>query len=173
MTNRTLIAISFLCASVAVPQAMAAETPPSRVAVINMQKAIKSVGDGKKAEETLRKEYEDRQKKLQAEGKKVQDAMENFRKQAMVMDEKSRAEKEAELQQQYLKLRELEARQGQEFQKRDEEISQPIVKKLRNVVTQLSKDKGYTLVIDSGNVIYGQDQDDITDEVIKRYDAKK
>jgi len=28
-------------------------------------------------------------------------------------------------------------------------------------------------VIDGGNVIYAQDQDDITAEVVKRYDGKK
>lgn len=155
--------------------AYAETAPASKVALVNMQKAIQSVGEGKKAQETLRKEWESRQKKLQEEGKKVQEAMENLRKQAMVMDEKSRREKEEQIQAQILKLREMEARQAQEFQKRDMEISEPIIKKLRSIVAAVSKERGYTLVIDGNenNVIYAQAQDDITDEVIKRYDAKK
>ncbi|MGE3260562.1 MAG: OmpH family outer membrane protein [Bacteriovoracia bacterium] len=161
--------------AVAAPSAPAASAPATttRVAMLNMQEAIKSVKEGKKAEETLRKEWEDRQKKLQADGKKIQDSMEDLRKQASIMDEKTRREKEEAIQGQIMRLREQEAKSQADFQKRDQDISKPIIEKLRTIVAQVSKEKGYTLVIDGGNVIYAQDQDDITDEVIKRYDAKK
>jgi outer membrane protein len=145
----------------------------TKVALIRMQEAIKDTKDGKKAEETLKKEIEDRQKKLQAEGEKIQKQMEDLRKQGMVMDEKSRGEKEAAIQKQVMAFEESKMRNQQEFQKRDQEISEPIIKKLRSIVAAVSKEKGYTLVIDTGSVIYANDQDDITDEVIKRYDAKK
>jgi outer membrane protein len=152
---------------------LAAGTDPSRVALVNIQEAIRNTADGKKAEQTLRKEMEEMQKKLQADGKKIQDAMEDLRKQAMVMDEKTRREKEEAIQAQILKIRESEAKNQQKFQDRDQEISQPIIKKIREIVASISKEKGYTLVIDGGNVIYAQDKDDITQEVIKRYDSKK
>ena len=99
--------------------------------------------------------------------------MEELRKQGMVMDEKSRAEKEASIQKQVMAFEESKMRNQQEFQKRDQEISEPIIKKLRSIVAQISKERGYTLVIDTGSVIYANDRDDITDEVIKRYDSKK
>ncbi|MGZ3730049.1 MAG: OmpH family outer membrane protein [Bdellovibrionota bacterium] len=148
-------------------------TAGTHVALIRMQEAIKETKDGKKAEETLKKEIEDRQKKLQAEGEKIQKAMEDLRKQGMVMDEKSRAEKESTIQRQVQGFEESKMRNQQEFQKRDQEISEPIIKKLRTIVGQIAKEKNYTLVIDTGSVIYADAQDDITDEVIKRYDAKK
>jgi outer membrane protein len=158
--------------------AFAAPTAPgtaavTRVAMLNMQEAIKGVKEGKKAEDTLRKEWEDRQKKLQADGKKIQDSMEDLRKQATIMDEKTRRQKEEAIQANIMQLREQEAKSQADFQKRDQEISKPIIEKLRTIVASVSKEKGYTLVIDGGNVIYSLDQDDITDEVIKRYDAKK
>lgn len=154
--------------------ALAADAPPStRVALVNIQEAIRSTADGKKAEATLRKEMEDMQKKMQAEGKKIQEAMEDLRKQGMVMDEKTRREKEEAIQGQIMKLREAEARNNAKFQERDQEVSQPIIKKLREIVSQIAKEKGYTLAIDGSSVIYALDQDDITKEVVKRYDAKK
>ncbi len=163
---------SLLCVTAhAAPQAGA--EAGTRVALIRMQEAIKDTADGKKAESTLKKEIEERQKKLQAEGQKIQSAMEELRKQGMVMDEKSRAEKEAAIQKQVMQFEESKMRNQQEFQKRDQEISEPIIKKLRNIVAQISKDKGYTLVIDTASVVYADAKDDITDEVIKRYDAKK
>lgn len=154
---------------------MAEAVPPStKVALIRMQQAIQSVADGKKAQDTLKKEWEDRQKKLQTDGKKVQEAMEDLRKQAMVMDEKTRREKEEAIQAKIMALRESEAKNQAEFQKKDQEISEPIIKKIRTIVASISKERGYTLVIDGneGNVIFALDQDDITSEVIKRYDKK-
>lgn len=151
----------------------APEKPATRVALIRMQEAIKDTKDGKKAETTLRKEIEDRQKRLQAEGQKIQAEMENLRKQGMVMDEKSRAEKEASIQKQVMAFEESKMRNQQEFQKRDQEISEPIIKKLRGIVSDVAKEKGYTLVIDTSSVVYAETSDDITEEVIKRYDSKK
>jgi outer membrane protein len=162
-------------ASLAGAQAATPAAPASgtHVALLNIQEAIKNVKEGKKAEETLRKEWDERQKKLQADGKKIQTSMEDLRKQGMVMDEKTRRSKEEAIQQQIMALRETEARSQAEFQKKDQEISKPILEKMRGIVATISKEKGYNLVIDGSNVIYSQDQDDITDEVIKRYDSKK
>jgi outer membrane protein len=173
--KNTLVTAAVLTLGLALvsPSNAAPEKPATRVALIRMQEAIKDTKDGKKAETTLRKEIEDRQKKLQAEGQKIQAEMENLRKQGMVMDEKSRAEKEASIQKQVMAFEESKMRNQQEFQKRDQEISEPIIKKLRGIVSDVAKEKGYTLVIDTSSVVYAETSDDITEEVIKRYDSKK
>jgi outer membrane protein len=175
MSQVNLIAIlTAICTLALMPAARAELAPGSKVAFMHMQKAIQSVGEGKKAQATLKKEWEDRKKKMETEGQKFQAAVENFRKQAMVMDEASRLKKEEELNGEMQRLQQMEQRLGQEFQKRDLEISEPIIKKIRSIVATISKEKGYTIVIDGNEntVIYAQDQDDITDEVIKRYDKK-
>ena len=151
----------------------ATESGATKIGLLNMQEAIKSVKEGKKAEETLRKEWDERQKKLQNDGKKIQDSMEDLRKQGMVMDEKTRRTKEEAIQQQIMQLRETEAKSQAEFQKRDQDISKPIIEKMRTVVAAIAKEKNITLVLDASTVIYSNSQDEITDEVIKRYDAKK
>ena len=152
-----------------------AEVAPAKVAIIDMQRAIQSVGEGKKARENLQKEWEDKQKKLQADGKKVQEKVEELRKQSMVLDDKTRRQREEAIQGEIMKLRESEMKAQMEFQGRDREVSGPIIQKIRGYVANLSKEKGYTLVIDGneGNVIFAQNTDDITDEVIKLYDGAK
>jgi outer membrane protein len=133
------------------------------------------VAEGKKAREALQKDWEAEQKRLQNEGKKIQTAMEEFRKQSMVLDEKSRQEKEEAIQKRIMELRETEAKSSSNFQKRDQEVSEPIIKKIKNLVAKLSKDRSYSLVIDGNEnvVIYSGNTDDITDDIIKLYDAKK
>ena len=163
-----------ICISLGMQKAFA-EAVPAKIATFDMARAIQSVGEGKKARETLQKEADAKQQKIASEGKKIQEAVEALRKQAAVLDEKSRQEKESSIQQQVMKLRELEAKSQTEFQNRDREISMPIVKKLRDLVTKTSKEKGYTLVLngDESMIIVGSPTDDLTDEVIKLYDGKK
>lgn len=149
-----------------------AEVAPAKLAIIDMQRAIMSVGEGKKARESLQKDWEDKQKKLQADAKKLQDKVEELRKQSMVLDEKTRREKEEGIQQEAMKMREVEMRAQMEFQNRDRDVSAPIIKKIRDLVANMSKEKGYTLVIDGneGTVIFAQNTDDITDQIVKLYD---
>ncbi len=151
-----------------------AEVTPSKIAIVNMQQAIQSVDEGKKAREILQKDWEAKQKKLADEGQKIQKAMKDLQKQSLVMDPKTLKAKEDGIQQQILALRELEAKSHQEFQKKDQEVSEPIIRKLRNLVSKISKEKGYTLVLDGNesNVIYSE-TDDITAEVVRLYDTKK
>jgi outer membrane protein len=165
---KKLLVLASLLASLS---AQAAAT--SHVGIINMQEAIRGTADGKKAESTLRKEMDDLQKKMQAEGKKIQDSMDALRKQGMVMDEKTRREKEEGIQRQIMALREQEAKNTAQFQEKDQKVSQPIIKKIRDIVAAIAKEKSLTLVIDGGNVVYADPSDDITAETIKRYDAKK
>ena len=166
-----------LAALIARSNANAAEAAESsaHIAIINMPRAIQTVAEGKKARETLQKEWEAEQKRLQGEGKKIQTAMEEFRKQSMVLDEKSRQEKEEGIQKRIMELREAEAKSSGEFQKRDQQVSEPIIKKIKNLVAQVSKQRNYTLVMDGNEnlVIYSGNTDDITDDIIKLYDGKK
>lgn len=151
-----------------------AETTPPKIGLFNMQKALQTVGEAKKAQAELKKEFEAKQKQLEAEGKKIKAAMEEFQKQSMVLDDKARQEKQEAIQQQIMKAKEMEAKFTMEFQQKDQAASLPIIEKLRKIVAQVSKEKGYTLVIDGNEntVFYNDKNDDITDAVIKIYDKK-
>ena len=156
------------------PVAVDAAKDPTRVAIFDMQEAIQTVKEGKRARATLKKEWEKRQAKLKQKEKKIQDSMEAFKKQSLVMDEKARRAKEMEIRTEMYKLQQEGMQAQQEFQKRDQQLSQPILKKLKDLVQNISKKRGYNLVLDANqsSVIYFQEQDDITEAVIKAYDKQ-
>ncbi|MBC7396991.1 MAG: OmpH family outer membrane protein, partial [Bdellovibrionales bacterium] len=56
-----------------------------------------------------------------------------------------------------------------EIQKKEQEMSEPIIRKIRERVTELAKKKGYNLVLEKNDniVIFSDDKNDITEEVIK------
>lgn len=174
MRNFVLFLFSIFLASSSLVRAET-NPPVNTIAVFDMRRALQTVADGKKARDTLQKEVEATQKKLAGEAKKIQDSVDELRKQSMVLDEKSRREKEEAIQMNVAKLREQEMKAQSDFQGRDQEISLPIVKKLREIIGKLSKDRGFSIVLngDESTVIFSQQSVDLTDDVIKLYDSKK
>ncbi len=145
-----------------------------KVAVFNMQEAIQTVKEGKRARDTLKKDWEKQQKKLKGKETVIQKAMEAFKKQSLVMDDAARRKKEMEIRTQMAQLQQEGIKAQREFQKRDQDLSKPILTKLRGIVAEVSKKKGYAMVLDSNenSVLYFRKDLEITADVIKLYDKR-
>lgn len=145
-----------------------------RVAVFNMQEAIQTVKEGKRARDTLKNDWEKKQATLKKKEEKIKESMEAFQKQALVMEEKARNERQNEIRMEMAKLQQEGMAAQREFQKRDQDLSRPILDKLRAIVGEVSEKKGYAMVLDSNenSVLYFKKANEITSEVIKIYDSR-
>lgn len=148
-------------------QAYAAEF---KVAVIDMQKSIQSSEEGKKARGELETAFNKRKKELQAEEAALKKMQEEFQKKQSALSDSAKQQKQKEMQERFVKYQEMLQRSQGEIQKKEQEMSEPIVKKIRVVVADVAKKRGYSMVIEKNEnvVIYNQDSDDLTDDVIKQ-----
>ncbi|MCM2322272.1 MAG: OmpH family outer membrane protein [Oligoflexia bacterium] len=139
--------------------------------VVDMQRAIQSVEAGKKAKAQLEKEFNAKKKSLQDEEAAIKKLGEEFKKQSLVMNDEARAKKQAELQERVMKFQELQARSQMELQQKEGELLQPIVNRLRGVIGELAKQRGYSLVLEKNEnmVLFSQDKDDLTKDAIDAY----
>ena len=145
-----------------------------KVATVDMQRAIQSVAKGKKAKEQLEKEFNAKKKELQAEESSIKKMGEEFKKQSLVMSDEARSKKQAELQERIMRFQELTARSQVEIQTKERDLTQPIVGKLRVIITDMAKKKNYSLVLEKNEntVLFSEDRDDLTDEVIQAFDQQ-
>ncbi len=62
-----------------------------------------------------------------------------------------------------------------ELRKKDQELTGDILKELAVVIQEIGEREGYTVILEnsSSSVLYGAKSIDITDEVIKAFDARK
>lgn len=146
-----------------------------KIGVVDMQSALQQVEAGKKAKAQLEKEVSSKTKELQTEEAALRKAGEEFKKQALVMSDDARAKKQAELQERFMKLQELQQKSTVELQKKERELSQPIINKIRGIIAELAKQKGYAVVLEKNEntVLFSQDKDDMTNEVIAAYNKVK
>ena len=147
----------------------AAEEP--KIGVVDMQKALQSVEAGKKAKSQLEKEFNSKKKELQAEEASIKKLGEEFKKQSLVLNEEARGKKQAELQERIMKFQELTQRSQMEIQQKEQELTQPIIQRLRGIVQETAKKRNLHLVLEKNEntVLFSLDKDDLTEEVVSQF----
>jgi outer membrane protein len=146
----------------------------TKIGIVDMQKALQSVEAGKKAKAQLEKEFNAKKKELQTEDAAIKKMAEEFKKQALVMNEDARAKKQGELQERYMKFQETTQRSQMEIQAKEQELTQPIIAKLRTMIGEMAKAKGYSVVLEKNEntVLFSQEKDELTTELITNYNKK-
>ena len=148
-----------------------AQDATTNIGTVDMQKALQSVEAGKKAKSQLEKEFNAKKKELQAEEASIKKMGEEFKKQSLVMNDEARAKKQGELQERIMKFQETTGRSQQEIQVKERELTEPIIVKLRGVIGEIAKQKGYGVVLEKNEntVLFSQEKDDLTTEVVTAF----
>jgi outer membrane protein len=146
-----------------------------KVAYVDIQRAVNESNAGKEAKKAITKDVEKFQHIAADKQKELQTLKESLDKQALMLTPDARANKEKEYQN---KLREFqrwgEDTQNEVNQKRME-IERNISAALIKVIQKIGADEGYTVILEKNEsiVLYASKTIDITDRVIKAYDAQK
>lgn len=160
------IVFMLVAASIAVPAAA-----QSKVAIVDFQKAIMGTAEIKKAQAALEARFKPRQDAMQ----KLQNELQQIATQLQTMAGKLPPQSEADLRiQGQRKERELqrmnEDLQGDVDRERND-ILQKSGRQMREVVSKMSAEKGFDVVIDSSNTLYFKDALEVTTDAITAYDS--
>lgn len=171
---RSTIVLSFCLIALSFMQVNRVRAAEIQIGFVDMQKALQSVEAGRKAKAQLEKEFNAKKKELQTEEASIQKMGEEFRKQELVMSEDGKRKKQQELQERIMKFQQMTARSQQEIQQKEQELTQPIIGKLRHIIGDLAKQKGYTLVLErnENTVLYFLEKDDLTIEVVNQFNKQ-
>lgn len=156
----------FMTASLAQAQA--------KVGFVDMQKAIQTTAAGKKAKAELEGEFNKKKKDLEKKESDLKKMGEDLEKKKAVLSEEALGKKQAEFQEEMMKYRDVVGKSQVEIQKKERELTAPILEKMRKVIGKIAKDKGYTLVLENSQmVLYSTADADLTEDVIKAFDKEK
>lgn len=151
-----------------------ARAADTKIAFVDMQKAVQSTAAGKKAKSDLEGELEKRKKDLQKKDADLKKMREDLEKKKSVLSEEALAKKQQEFQEEFGQFQQTVQKSQLELQKREQDLTGPILKKMKTVIEKVAKDKGYTLVLEnSAMVLYASKDADITDDVVKAFEKEK
>ncbi|HEX3409935.1 MAG TPA: OmpH family outer membrane protein [Candidatus Binataceae bacterium] len=142
-----------------------------KLAYVDIQRALNDCRNGKSAKTEFRGRLERVQSQLQGEQSEVQRLKDELEKKGPLMQPDQRQS----LEQQYSrKLRDFQddyKSTRETMQEKDNEITGAIVRDLATIVRQIGQKNGYTMVMEKGNLLWAVPSVDITDDVIRDYDA--
>lgn len=157
--------------TLAVPSLAHAGVPEiGKIALVDMQQVLNKTNEGKKARKELETSSSKKQKKLDKKRQKLEADQAKLQKmpqeQAMAAAEKLQREA-MELQSMYMTLQ-------QELAEQEARMLEKIYSKTQTIVKGMAKSDGLDLVLirDDTTVLYSKTGFDITDAVIKKYNAK-
>lgn len=146
-----------------------------KVGVINSLRAFETSAEGKKALAQLR----DRDQKIRNDLAKMDDQIRTLETklstQRLTLTDETRIELQSELEKKRTERTRYEEDSSRDIQQLQFKLSQKIRNEMIAIIDQLAKEKGYDLILDltTAGVVYFNAAIDVTDEVVKRYDASK
>lgn len=146
----------------------------TKIGLVDMQKAIQTSSAGKKAKAELEAELEKKKKEIKKKEDDLKKMGEDLERKKAVLSEEVFGKKQAEFQDEMMKYRDNATKTQMELQKKERDLTVPIVDKMKKVISKISKDKGLTVVLEnSPMVLFSEPSLDITDDVIKAFEKEK
>lgn len=158
-----------------------------KIAVVDVQKALKQSKAGKGARSTLQKEKKRLEARVQKRGRELEKKAEEIRKLQREIQQKGPIWRAEERERKNLELRDrrrdfsrreddmkrLVQETRRDFRLRERRLMGDLIKALRDVVRVIAREGKYDLILDTSFVLHSSDTIDITDQLIKLYNQKK
>lgn len=139
----------------------------SKIGYVDIKKIFEGYEKAKKTEEMFKKEVGEEQKnidKMQEEIKKMQ---EEYEKKKNLMKDEERQKKENELRTKIQEFSKKYTEVNQKLDERRKQLEEQIFNEIKKAISDYGKKNGYTVILDSRLILYGEEASDLTEEVIK------
>jgi outer membrane protein len=143
----------------------------TRIAVVDVQHAVMSTEDGMRAQLTLKKDFDKRQNELDAKQNELAKAREDIEKQSRILSREALQKRMEDWQRRMVELQTVFVDYNKTLQKKQGELTGPIIKKMLAVIARLAKKNGYEIILDKAGAPYVRQDLDVTDQVIQLYNS--
>jgi len=144
---------------------------PTKVAVVDVQRAVMQTEDGLRAQASLKKFFDSRQQELNKKQVDLQKQKEDIDKQQKVLSKEAYQKRVEDLQKQMMDLQQVLVEYDKEIQKKQKEATDPIFEKVMAIVKRLAARDGYDMIIDKQTVAFVRSELDLTDQCIQMYNS--
>jgi Skp family chaperone for outer membrane proteins len=171
MKTRVLAITLLLCLGV-VPAGLLAQAA-GKVGIVDMQGAMVSTAEGKKAMADLQKKYQPRQLDVQRLQQEIQSLNDQLQRQAATLSEEEQRKLSRNLEEKQKVLKRTTEDASADFGVDRDEMLRRIGQKMVKVIQDYAQKNGFSLVLGSDQVpVYYADKEvDLTAEIIRLYDT--
>jgi outer membrane protein len=143
----------------------------AKIAVVDTERAVMETEDGLRAQATLKKLFDSKQRELDKKQEELVKEREDIEKQRDVLSKGALAKRADKWQRDMMQLQQKFVEYNQDIQKKQSELTQPVFQKTMNIIRRLATQDGYDVVVDKKAVPYVRSDLDLTDRVITMYNS--
>jgi outer membrane protein len=172
MTRRILLPLLSLSTLAVLGTAVPAFAE-TKVAFVDLQRALNEVADGKAAKAKLKKEFDLRQKELDDKQEELKKMQADLQARGDAMSEDARRKAQQEMDQKLMDVSRLYAQLQKELTQKEHDATKGIFAKMVTIVKGIAEKEGVSMVFektDSG-LFYAQPSLDLTNELIRGYNT--
>jgi outer membrane protein len=145
-----------------------------KIGVVDLYRVLNESDEGKKAVSELQGMVESKQKSLEEKQKKITALKEEYDKKKSVLSEDARKTKEEEIERMGRDLQRTAADYQVEIQKKQNEITQSLLKEIKQIINEIAQKENYNLIIEKTEqlILFNSPDVEITDKVISILNQK-
>lgn len=140
----------------------------TKIGIMNMQELLQKLPQMKQINESMKKQFGDREAKLVASQTDLKKAVEDFRKNSAVMSEKDRQAKAQKLVAQEQEIQSSQAALQKEFTTAQNKQIAALLEQIKAVVKNVADKGHYNLILINASVAYSDSSLDVTNEVLNQ-----
>lgn len=145
-----------------------------RIGYVDMQRAVTESQSGKRARAEIESAVKKKQEQVSREGQKLKALQQALEKEQLTLTDTQKRTKQRDFEQKVQTYQQLAADGQRELSQMEAEHTRKVLTDIRAVIREIAQAEKLMLVLEKNEqpVLYAEDGPDLTDRVIKAYDAK-
>ncbi len=145
----------------------------TKIAVVDLQRALNETEDGRRAKRRLKALFRRRQKALDAAQENLKKMKEDIERQQNVLSESALQKRMEEYQKAFIELQSTYVEYQRELAQKEAQLTKRILERMQEILRRIGQTDGYTMIVEAneGGVVWVPGNLDLTDTVIQRYNA--
>ncbi len=164
-----LVVVLAFAAMLILPQTASAQ---SKIGYIDLQRALGMTKEGKSAKDKLQKEFDQKQKELDKVQDGVRKQKEDLESNASMLSDDTKRARAMQLQKDMYALQQKFIQLQGELSQAEAKATKKIFDRMGPIIEQMGKELGYDMIVERSAVLYAKPDQDLTTELVKRFDKK-
>jgi len=152
--------------------AVAADAPAPKIVVVNVQRIMTDSLAAKDLKAQLEAKKNQYQAEIKTKGDKLKKEKDDLDKQQGVLAKDVLVSKQKAFLAEYKNVQDDANQKSITFENAEKNASRDILASVQDIINDLAKEQGFNLAIPTSQLLFAHKDFDISDEVIKRLDAK-
>ncbi len=172
LPKQAALAVGALLLAMLFTLAPAADAQTMRVAVVDTRRAVMETEEGLRAQATLKKLFEKRQRELDQKQKDLQKERDELEKNGKSLPQEQLAARAEKWQREMAQMQSVFVDYNRELQQKENELTSPIVQKAVGIIRRIATQEGYDMVLERASAPYFRSDLDLTDKVITLFNRE-